>query len=273
MENLPPPPQSNGHPEKQHAETPASFPTPRAGPEVSVTRPSPTMRPLYAWYMPCKRVAEFAAALVLLVLTTPLIALAALLVKMTSRGPVFYSQVRLGQYGRLFTLYKIRTMHHDCEKRTGPQWATPRDHRVTRVGRFLRRSHLDELPQLWNVVCGHMSLIGPRPERPEFLPGLERAMPHYRDRLLVRPGLTGLAQVQLPADTDLASVRRKLAYDLYYVRRLSPWLDIRILLCTTLYLIGLPYRLMPKLFLVPRRAVVEYAYRRAVREGRLVPQM
>jgi lipopolysaccharide/colanic/teichoic acid biosynthesis glycosyltransferase len=219
-------------------------------------------------------VAEFVIAFLLLALTAPLIALAALLIRLTSRGPVFYAQVRLGRFGRLYTLYKLRTMHHNCEKLSGPQWSSGRgDPRVTRVGRFLRRSHVDELPQLWNVLRGDMSLIGPRPERPEFLPGLESAMAHYRDRLLVRPGLTGLAQVQLPADTDLTSVRRKLAYDLYYVRRISPWLDLRVLFCTTLYLVGIPYRVMPRLFLLPRRAVVEHAYRRAVRERRMVPQM
>jgi lipopolysaccharide/colanic/teichoic acid biosynthesis glycosyltransferase len=234
----------------------------------------PAVRPVHGWYLPCKRAAECVVALVLLVLTAPLVLVAAVLVKLTSRGPVFYTQVRLGRFGRLFTIYKLRTMHHNCEGASGPQWCSGRaDPRVTRVGRFLRRSHLDELPQLFNVLRGDMSLIGPRPERPEFLPGLEAAMPHYRDRLLVRPGLTGLAQVQLPADTDLTSVRRKLAYDLYYVRRVSPWLDLRILVCTTLYLLGLPYRLMPRLFLLPRRAVVEHAYRRAVQEGAIVPQM
>jgi lipopolysaccharide/colanic/teichoic acid biosynthesis glycosyltransferase len=228
----------------------------------------PAVRPSHRWYLPCKRAAEFIVALVLLVLTAPLIAVAALLIRLTSRGPVFYSQVRLGRFGRLYRVYKLRTMHHNCEKVSGPQWCSGRnDPRVTRVGRFLRRSHIDELPQLWNVLVGDMSLIGPRPERPEFLPGLEAAMAHYRDRLLVRPGLTGLAQVQLPADTDLRSVRRKLAYDLYYVRRVSPWLDLRIAFCTVLYLLGLPYGVMPRLFLLPRRAVVEHSYLRAVQSG------
>ena len=139
-------------------------------------------------------------------------AVAAIVVKLTSRGPAFYTQIRLGQDGRAYAIYKLRTMTHDCEKLSGPQWSKKGDCRVTAVGRLLRRSHLDELPQLWNVLRGEMSLIGPRPERPEFVPRLERSLPHYRARLHVRPGVTGLAQVQLPPDTDLGSVRRKLAY-------------------------------------------------------------
>jgi lipopolysaccharide/colanic/teichoic acid biosynthesis glycosyltransferase len=226
------------------------------------------------WYLPCKRAAEFVIAVILLVLTAPLILLAALSIKLTSRGPVLYAQVRLGRFGRHYSIYKLRTMFHNCEKVSGPQWSTAGDPRITRVGRFLRRTHLDELPQLWNVLRGDMSLVGPRPERPEFLPALEQAIPSYRERLLVRPGLTGLAQVQLPADTDLASVRRKLAYDIYYVRRIGPWLDLRLLLCTMLYLAGLPCHWMQKLFLVPRRRVVEHHYQRvAGEEKKVVPQI
>ena len=154
-------------------------------------------------------------------LAAPLILLAMALVKLTSRGPAIYRQVRAGLGGRPFTIYKIRTMAHDCEARTGPVWATADDPRVTPLGRFLRRSHLDELPQLWNVLRGEMSLVGPRPERPEFVAQLQRAIPDYRRRLQVPPGVTGLAQVQLPPDTDLAGVRRKLVYDLYYIRRME----------------------------------------------------
>src|SRR5207253_4196733 len=142
--------------------------------------------------------------------------------------PVFYSQIRLGRGGKPFAIYKIRTMTHNCEKVSGAQWSTPGDARITPVGRFLRKTHLDELPQLWNVLRADMSLVGPRPERPEFVPKLEHALPRYRDRLAVRPGVSGLAQVQLPPDTDLASVRRKLAHDLFYVERMSFWLDLRI---------------------------------------------
>src|SRR5439155_3872848 len=165
-----------------------------------------------------KAVLDRVAALALLVLGGPLILVLALLVKLTSRGPAFYTQTRLGRHGVPFTICKLRTMMNKCESLTGPRWSMPGDPRVTGLGRFLRATHLDELPQLLNVLRGDMSLIGPRPERPEFLPELERACPRYRERLAVRPGVTGLAQVQLPADTNIASVRRKLAYDLYYIR-------------------------------------------------------
>jgi lipopolysaccharide/colanic/teichoic acid biosynthesis glycosyltransferase len=193
-----------------------------------------------AWYLPCKEALDFAAALALFVLTAPLVLAAALLVKLTSRGPAFYTQVRVGRHGRLFTIYKLRTMVHDCESLTGPRWAIPGDPRVTWVGRFLRLSHLDELPQLVNVLRGEMSLIGPRPERPEFVRQLERALPGYRDRLAVRPGVTGLAQLLQGPDTDLASVRRKLAFDLHYIRHLSPATDLRVVLCTALYVLAVP---------------------------------
>jgi lipopolysaccharide/colanic/teichoic acid biosynthesis glycosyltransferase len=211
------------------------------------------------WYLPCKAVAEFAVALVLLVAGAPLILLAGLLVKLTSRGPLFYTQTRLGRHGRPFTIFKIRTMVHDCESLTGPRWAIPGDPRVIRVGQFLRRSHLDELPQLLNVLRGDMSLIGPRPERPEFMPNLERALPNYRGRLAVRPGVTGLAQVQLDPDTDLNSVRRKLAYDLHYVRHVSLWLDLRILVATALKVLGASEHLTRRLRLVPSGETIENA--------------
>jgi lipopolysaccharide/colanic/teichoic acid biosynthesis glycosyltransferase len=178
-------------------------------------------------------------ALVLGVLTFPLVLLLAGLAKASSPGPAFYRQVRLGRYGRPFWMCKIRTMAHNCEAKTGAVWASTDDPRVTRIGRFLRETHLDELPQLWHVVRGHMSLIGPRPERPEMAARIERRFPQFCLRLQVRPGITGLAQVQLPADTELEGVGDKLAYDLYYARRMSIWLDLRVSLCTVLYLTGL----------------------------------
>src|SRR5262249_52271591 len=143
---------------------------------------------------------------------------------------------------------------------TGAQWSTPGDRRITPLGQFLRRTHLDELPQLWNVLRGDMSLVGPRPERPEFIPQLEKAVPHYRARLQVRPGVTGLAQVQLPPDTDLTSVRRKLAYDLYYIRHRSFWIDVRIIACTALHMVGISYERLAALFQMPRHDAVEHAY-------------
>jgi lipopolysaccharide/colanic/teichoic acid biosynthesis glycosyltransferase len=189
-----------------------------------------------------KRATDLMVAGVLLVLLAPLLVLVGVLVKLTSRGPVIYTQTRAGRRGQPFSIHKFRTMVHDCERQSGVRWATPDDPRITRLGRFLRRTHLDELPQLWDVVRGAMSLVGPRPERPEFIPNLEQAIPGYGGRLEGRPGMTGLAQLQLPPDTDLASVSRKLRYDLHYLREASLSLDLRILLCTALYLGGVPYR-------------------------------
>jgi lipopolysaccharide/colanic/teichoic acid biosynthesis glycosyltransferase len=205
------------------------------------------------WYPASKRLAEIVAALLLLLLTAPLLLLALLLVKLTSRGPALYSQTRVGRGGRPFTLYKIRSMTWQCEDLTGACWSPPGDDRVTRVGRWLRRTHLDELPQLWNILRGDMSLIGPRPERPEFV-----AL--YSSRLLVRPGLTGLAQVQLPPDSDLDSVRRKLVFDLWYVQHCSWWLDCRIYLATLLHMLGVPYRWLRPLFGFPNLHTVEARY-------------
>jgi lipopolysaccharide/colanic/teichoic acid biosynthesis glycosyltransferase len=221
-------------------------------------------------YAGLKGVAEFGVALVLLVLGAPLILLAGLLVKLTSRGPMLYSQTRLGRFGRPYRIFKIRTMAHNCESTSGAKWSTEGDPRITRVGRFLRKTHLDELPQLWNILRGEMSLVGPRPERPEFIPQLEQAIPRYRERLLVRPGVTGLAQVQLPADTDLASVRRKLAYDLYYVQEVGLGLDLRIVAATALKVVGVRFDAMRMLCRLPSRDRVEAAYRMGRRSERTV---
>jgi lipopolysaccharide/colanic/teichoic acid biosynthesis glycosyltransferase len=231
----------------------------------------PAIRPLVLapgnrWFLRCKAVADVAAAVLLAVLAAPLVALIALIVKLTSRGPAFYSQTRVGRHGRLFRIYKLRTMVDKCESLTGPRWSMPGDPRITRVGWFLRATHLDELPQLYNVLRGDMSLIGPRPERPEFLLELERALPSYRQRLLVRPGVTGLAQVQLPADTDLDSVHRKLAYDLYYIQHLSPALDLRLLFATSLYAAGLSYPTVASLAGLPKSDLVQRAVQPLVPE-------
>ncbi|WP_201750308.1 sugar transferase [Tautonia marina] len=199
-----------------------------------------------------KRITDRVSATLLLIWMSPVIVLAMLLVKLTSRGPAIYAQERLGRGGTPFTIYKIRTMTHDCERDTGPTWCVPDDPRVTPIGRILRRTHLDELPQLWNVIRGELSLVGPRPERPAIAAKLELTVPRYRDRLLVRPGLTGLAQVQLEPDTDVTSVRRKLFYDLYYVRNASPWLDLRITASTFFYIAGVPASLLARVFGFPR---------------------
>ena len=225
------------------------------------------------WYSSFKSAAEFVAALLLLVVSAPLVTLAALVVRLTSPGPAFYSQIRLGRNGKPFRLYKLRTMLHDCEALTGARWAISGDPRVTRFGWFLRKSHLDEFPQLWNVLRGEMSLIGPRPERPEFIPQLEHAIPHYRERLMVRPGITGLAQLQIAPDTDFDSVRLKLAYDRYYIRHCRPWLDVQILLGTVLHMVGLPFWVAGTLLRIPSGAVVEDTFLAPQAEGELVPQL
>jgi lipopolysaccharide/colanic/teichoic acid biosynthesis glycosyltransferase len=203
-----------------------------------------------------------------LVILAPVIALTALLVRATSRGPAFYTQTRVGRNGRLFTIFKIRTMIHECESLTGPRWSMPGDPRITPIGHFLRRTHLDELPQLLNVLRGEMSLIGPRPERPEFTAKLERALPAYPERLRVRPGVTGLAQVHLPGDTSLASVRIKLAHDLYYIQQLSPGLDVRIMVCTLLRVLGVSFESIRRLSGLPSEAAVERAVQIVMDEKR-----
>jgi lipopolysaccharide/colanic/teichoic acid biosynthesis glycosyltransferase len=236
--------------------------------EAGAVRP-----PAAPWYGRCKRGLDSTLAVALLVLALPLVLVAAVLVKLTSRGPVFYSQTRLGKNSRPYSIYKIRTMVHDCERYSGPQWSRKGDPRVTPVGRLLRRTHLDELPQLWNVLCGEMSLVGPRPERPEFAVQLERAIPQYNARLQVLPGLTGLAQVQLPPDTDINSVRRKLRYDLYYVQHAGLGLDLRLLLSTGVYMLGLPFALSHLVLRVPGCAAVERTAAGAAAAAETAPQL
>jgi lipopolysaccharide/colanic/teichoic acid biosynthesis glycosyltransferase len=224
------------------------------------------------WYGPCKAAAETLFALALLLLTAPVIGLAALLVRLTSSGPAFYSQTRVGRNGRPYTIYKLRTMYHECEKHSGPRWSTTGDTRITPAGRFLRRTHIDELPQLWNVLRREMSLVGPRPERPEFVPQLAAAIPLYRCRLLVAPGVTGLAQVLLPPDTDLDSVRRKLSHDLYYVQRCSLWLDVRLVIATGFHVVGVPYSILGSLLRLPRGSVVAQVYDELLAASGLSPE-
>jgi lipopolysaccharide/colanic/teichoic acid biosynthesis glycosyltransferase len=213
------------------------------------------------WYARAKLLIGWPMAAVLLVMSSPFIGLMAVLVRLTSRGPAFYSQVRQGRNGETYRIHKLRTMVTDSEKHSGPRWATPDDPRITRLGRFLRKTHLDELPQLWNVLKGEMCLIGPRPERPEIAQQLEREIPHYRERILVRPGLTGLAQVHLPADTEVEGVRRKLAHDLYYIRHMGPWLDLRLLLCTGLYLLRVPFHVSARILGVAGSKTIEPQFR------------
>lgn len=209
---------------------------------------------------PWKAAMDRVLAVGLLFLAVPVMLAAMALVRLTSRGPTIYRQTRLGLHGRRFTIYKIRTMYHDCERLTGPRWSTPGDPRVTPIGRILRATHIDELPQLWNILRGEMSLVGPRPERPEIVPQLERVLVGYRERLMVRPGVTGLAQVRLPPDTDIASVRRKLACDLYYINRVSLWLDLRIIIGTALGIVCTSSDLVCELLRIPGEHAVEIYY-------------
>jgi lipopolysaccharide/colanic/teichoic acid biosynthesis glycosyltransferase len=191
-------------------------------------------------YQQVRRVLDLSFAFMMVVATAPIVLTCMILVRLSSKGSPLYKQERLGRRGRTFTIYKIRTIYADSERDSGPVWSLPGDLRVTPIGRFLRSSHIDELPQLLNVLRGEMSLIGPRPERPEIAVQLERTLPDYRDRLRIRPGLSGLAQVLQGPDSDLQSVRRKLCFDLLYLDRMSFWLDLRLVLATPLCLFHVP---------------------------------
>ena len=212
-----------------------------------------------------KRIADLVLATAMLIVLAPVMLLTALAVKLTSPGPVIFSQTRVGlnlrrpgaerrlqdgeppegierrvpesdrrrefAYGRHFTLYKFRSMRTDAEK-NGAQFATKGDPRVTPIGRFLRKTRLDELPQLVNVIRGDMSLVGPRPERPEFIQNLSKEIPDYIQRLGLKPGLTGVAQIVNGYDNNIDSFRRKVAFDLMYLRNLCVWNDLKILFRT-----------------------------------------
>ncbi|MDZ7990622.1 MAG: sugar transferase [Nostoc sp. EfeVER01] len=177
--------------------------------------------------MKLKRAVDIILILFLLVLVAPLLLLVALLVRLDSPGPVLYSQQRSGLHGKPFRVYKFRSMYQDAEK-LGAQWASQRDPRITRVGYWLRLLRIDELPQIWNVLRGEMSLIGPRPERPEFDVKLKEAIPYYEVRYLVKPGITGWAQVMYPYGASIEDAYEKLSYDLYYIKNYSIWLDLAI---------------------------------------------
>ncbi len=176
-----------------------------------------------------KRALDIAVALALLPAAAVILAVAAVAIKLTSRGPVFYAQTRVGRGGREFRFVKLRTMIDEAERDTGPVWAARNDPRVTGVGRFLRRYRLDELPQLWSVLTGEMSLVGPRPERPHFVEQFIERIPYYRLRLLATPGISGWAQIHHGPDQTEEDVYEKLRHDLYYVRHLSFALDLQVL--------------------------------------------
>jgi len=175
---------------------------------------------------------DVALSLALIVITLPVLLLASLAIRLDSPGPVLYRQERVGRGGRVFSLLKFRSMVVDAEAGGAPRWATQRDPRVTRVGRLLRLTRVDEIPQVLNVLRGDMAFVGPRPERPAFVEQLARAIPHYDDRALVKPGITGWAQVNYPYGASVEDARMKLTYDLYYLRRRSLFLDLLILVAT-----------------------------------------
>jgi lipopolysaccharide/colanic/teichoic acid biosynthesis glycosyltransferase len=214
----------------------------------------------------CKRALDLLLSGVGLLLLSPFLLMLAILIKLDSEGPVFYGQERIGQnrrrdgrrrfqfdtssdrrlnrdrrredyFGVPFTVYKFRTMHKDAEKKCGPIWATRDDPRVTKLGRLLRKTRLDELPQLWNVFKGEMSLVGPRPERLHFVRRLAPQLSNYTKRLTVKPGITGLAQVEKGYDSSVGDVNKKLKYDLLYINSWSLWNDLKILAKTTLVVI------------------------------------
>jgi sugar transferase (PEP-CTERM system associated) len=177
-----------------------------------------------------KRMIDLGSAAVGLLLAAPVLLLLAAIIKLTSPGPVFYSQRRVGYAGQVFTVYKLRSMCVDAERDTGPVWAPHGgDARITRIGRFMRRTRLDELPQFWNIIIGNMSLVGPRPERPEFVRSLSQQIPFYGQRHVIKPGLTGWAQVRYTYGATVEEAMQKLQYDLFYIKHLSVFLDLFII--------------------------------------------
>jgi lipopolysaccharide/colanic/teichoic acid biosynthesis glycosyltransferase len=211
-------------------------------------------------YRATKRTMDIFGSIVGLIVTLPFWIVMPILIKLDSRGPVFYSQIRVGMNrrqhdrryhqkvdsdevrsrerrrenngGTLFKVYKFRTMVQDAEKKCGPVWATKNDPRITRLGNFMRKTRIDEIPQFINILIGDMSLVGPRPERPNFVGELSQKVDNYSRRLLVKPGLTGLAQVESGYDSSIASVAEKVRLDLAYINRWSVWLDLRIIFRT-----------------------------------------
>lgn len=182
-----------------------------------------------------------------IILLSPLLVSLVAIVRATSKGPALLWQERVGLNGQVFQIVKLRSMYEDAEQWSGAVWASEDDPRITPVGWYLRKLHLDELPQLWNVAKGEMSFIGPRPERPEFVDDLIEQIPGYACRLAVLPGVTGLAQVNLPADQTSDCVRRKIELDLEYIFTAEPSLDFRIAICTVLKMLAMPRERSAKL--------------------------
>jgi sugar transferase (PEP-CTERM system associated) len=164
-----------------------------------------------------------------IIATLPISLLAVLCIKLESRGPVFYAQVRCGEKGKPFNLYKFRSMTANAEKETGAVWAQENDPRITKVGRIIRKLRIDEIPQMWNVLRGDMSFVGPRPERPEFVDELKEQLPFYEERMNVKPGITGWAQVRREYGSSIEDALDKLRYDLYYIKNMNFFFDLKIM--------------------------------------------
>jgi sugar transferase (PEP-CTERM system associated) len=179
-----------------------------------------------------KRIFDIVASLLLLTLTLPLILITAIAIKIESKGPAFYRQRRVGLYSVGFDCVKLRSMRQDAEVAGQAVWAEKDDPRITRIGRIIRKLRIDELPQTWSVLKGEMSFVGPRPERPQFVEDLEQQIPYYAERHMVKPGITGWAQINYPYGASIEDSRQKLEYDLYYAKNYSPFLDLLILLQT-----------------------------------------
>lgn len=188
--------------------------------------------PMPAWEKSMKRLMDVVLSVAILVVSAPVMFIVALIIRLTDPGPVIFAQERIGLFGRPFVMYKFRSMYVNAESKTGPTWATENDPRITPVGYWLRKLRLDELPQLWNVLKGDMSLVGPRPEREHFVKQFKAQIPLYARRLRVRPGITGWAQVKWKYDETFDDVKEKTKYDLFYVENISLKMDIKILINT-----------------------------------------
>lgn len=186
------------------------------------------------WEQKAKRIMDIIVALMILAVSSPIVLAASIAIKINSKGPIFYMQERCGLNGKLFRVVKFRSMYTDAETKTGPVWSQRNDPRVTSVGKFMRKVRIDEIPQMWNVLKGEMSLIGPRPERLFFVEKLSQEIPYYKRRLRVKPGVTGWAQVKHKYDENVEDVKEKVKYDLFYIENMSLRMDMKILFRTVL---------------------------------------
>jgi len=179
-----------------------------------------------------KRVVGFVLSALMFLCLSPLLILVSIVIRLDSRGPILFSQERVGENGEIFTIYKFRSMRTDAETISGPVWAEEDDPRITRVGKIIRKLRIDELPQLWNVLKGDMSFVGPRPERPYFVEKLKQKVPYYNQRFAVKPGVTGWAQIKYPYGATENDALEKLKYDLYYIKNMSLIMDLMVIFQT-----------------------------------------